>query len=114
MMRLVFLFSLAACSQASDGLDTGYIEDVVCSHPSSQFEAQVEVNYRDNGFDSVEFVLEQSEEFWFVELQPPNEEFLTGIRKCKSSSLIAIQTLRTTLLFAGVRSESRNQSCKDF
>ena len=74
MMRLVFLFSLAACSQASDGLDTGYIEDVVCSHPSSQFEAQVEVNYRDNGFDSVEFVLEQSEEFWFVELQPPNEE----------------------------------------
>lgn len=74
MMRPFFLFSLAACSLAPDDLDTGYTEDVVCSHPSSQFEAQVEVNYRDDGFDSVEFVLEQNEEFWFVELQPPSEE----------------------------------------
>ena len=80
-MRLVFLFSLAACSQAPDGLDTGYIEDVVCSHPSSQFEAQVEVNYRDDGFDSVEFVLEQSGEFWFVELQPPSEEVVDWYTK---------------------------------
>ena len=50
---------------------------VMCSHPTSQFEAQVEVNYRDRDYAGVEFVLEQRGEWWVVELWQPNEQIDT-------------------------------------
>ena len=78
MTRFIFSSLLAGCSQVGyDTLDTGTFEEVVCSHPSSQFEAQVEVNYQDEDFSSVEFVLGQDEEFWIADLQRPNEDVET-------------------------------------
>ena len=68
MTRFILSSLLAGCSQVDyDTLDTGTFEEVVCSHPSSQFEAQVEVNYQDEDFSSVEFVLGQDEEFWIAD-----------------------------------------------
>ena len=78
MTRLILSSLLAGCSQADyDVIDTGAFEEVVCSHPSSQFEAQVEVNYQDEDFTSVEFILGQNEEFWIADLQRPNEDVTT-------------------------------------
>jgi hypothetical protein len=78
MMKFISLITLVACSQVDyDNIDTGDIEEVVCSHPSSQFEAQIEINYPDNDFLSVEFVLGQNEEFWVVDLLRPNEAIST-------------------------------------
>ena len=78
MTRFILSSLLAGCSQVDyDTLDTGTFEEVVCSHPSSQFEAQVEVNYQDEDFSSVEFVLGQDEEFWIADLQRPNEDVAT-------------------------------------
>jgi len=78
MTHFILLSLLAGCSQVDyDTLDTGTFEEVVCSHPSSQFEAQVDVNYSDEDFTSVEFVLGQNEEFWIADLRRPNEEVTT-------------------------------------
>jgi len=78
MTRLVLLSLLVGCSQADyDVIDTGAFEEVVCSHPNSQFEAQVEVNYQDEDFTSVEIILGQNEEFWIADLQRPNEDVTT-------------------------------------
>lgn len=78
MIRFISLMTLVACSKIDyDSLDTGNSEEVVCSHPSSQFEAQLEVSYHDNNFTSVEFILSQNEEFWITDLQRPNEKVST-------------------------------------
>ena len=78
MTRLVLSSLLVGCSQADyDVIDTGAFEEVVCSHPNSQFEAQVEVNYQDEDFTSVEIILGQNEEFWIADLQRPNEDVTT-------------------------------------
>ena len=78
MTRLILSSLLAGCSQADyDVIDTGAFEEVVCSHPSCQFEAQVEVSYQDEDFTSVEFILGQNEEFWIADLQRPNEDVTT-------------------------------------
>lgn len=78
MTRFILSSLLVGCSQVDyDTLDTGTFEEVVCSHPSSQFEAQVDVNYPDKDFTSVEFVLEQNKEFWIADLQRPNEDVTT-------------------------------------
>ena len=78
MMKFISLITLVACSQVDyDKIDTGDVEEVVCSHPNSQFEAQIEISYPDNDFVSVEFVLGQNEEFWITDLQRPNEKVST-------------------------------------
>lgn len=78
MTKFILLMPLVACSKIDyDSFDTGTSEEVICSHPSSQFEAQLEVNYYDNDFESVEFILSQNEEFWITDLQRPNEDIST-------------------------------------
>ena len=78
MTKFILLMPLVACSKIDyDRFDTGTSEEVICSHPSSQFEAQLEVNYYDNDFESVEFILSQNEEFWITDLQRPNEDIST-------------------------------------
>jgi len=78
MTRFILLFPLVACSKVDyDDLDTGTFKEVICSHPNSQFEAQVEVNYSDDGFTSVEFVLGQNDEFWITGLKRPDEDVMT-------------------------------------
>jgi len=78
MTRFILSMLLAGCSQGDHvTLDTGTFEEVVCSHPSTQFEARVEVNYPDEDFTSVEFVLGQNGEFWIADLQSPNEDVTT-------------------------------------
>ena len=72
-MVVLTLFFLAAC--AEDLSDTGVPDpEVMCSHPASMFEAQVEVAYPDRAnVESVEFILEQGGEFWTTYLRPPND-----------------------------------------
>ena len=50
---------------------------VICSHPISQFEAQIDIVYGDEpSIVSIEFALEQYEEWWVIDLNPPNDDDL--------------------------------------
>ena len=71
VLNLVFLM---AC--AEDLSDTRVSDpEVVCSHPASMFEAQVDVTYPDQAdIESVEFILEQDGDFWTAWLQSPNDD----------------------------------------
>ena len=65
---------MIACADYSGGLDSGDTTEVVCEHPASQFEAQIDVVYPDyNGLEGVEFILEQGD-FWTVWLQAPDDD----------------------------------------
>jgi hypothetical protein len=75
-MRTILFVFFTGCSIADlNQQDTGFIEDVSCSHPSSQFEAQIDILFEtENSVASVEFALEQYGEWWFINLNPPNED----------------------------------------
>lgn len=71
------VFAFGCATAGYDEFDSGDTVEVMCSHPVSQFEAQVEVSYADGGYTGVEFVLGQHEEWWVVDLWQPNEQINT-------------------------------------
>lgn len=72
----LFLAIFTACASEVQE-DSGEIEQdlypaLICAHPNTPYEAQIQAQYPDDDYLKVELVIEQSEEFWIGELKPPN------------------------------------------
>lgn len=77
MKRLLSFLACVGCADIDyTQFDTGLVvEEVVCSHPNTQYEAQVDINF-DLGLEEatgVEFVLEQYNEWWIIDLNEPTK-----------------------------------------
>lgn len=77
-MSWLFLVIFTSCApQTSE--DSGEIKqeiysNLTCDHPNTPYEAQIQAEYPDDDYLSVELVIEQSGEFWIGELKPPHNQ----------------------------------------
>lgn len=75
-MICLFLVILTSCATSSFE-DSGELNQesypsLDCEHPNTPYEAQIQAEYPDDEYLSVELVIEQRSEFWIGELKPPN------------------------------------------
>lgn len=81
MNKFVLLFStLIACSGKQQEENTGFVDTLtpvfICSHPNTEYEAQIEVYYQDDPFvQKVYAIIEQDEISFVVPLFKPNKKY---------------------------------------
>lgn len=71
----LFLVLITGCSEDLTD-DTAPISEelypsMICAHPNTPYEAQIQALYPDEGYEKVEIVIEQEEEFWIGLLKEP-------------------------------------------
>jgi len=73
-LALVILSSCASeVSLDSGEVDQDLYPSLICAHPNTPYEAQIQAQYPDEDYTQVELVVEQGGEFWIGKLKPPND-----------------------------------------
>lgn len=81
MNKFILLFSaLIGCSAEQQDQNTGYVDTLtpvfLCSHPHTEYEAQIEVYYQEDPFvNKVEVIIEQGEISFVAPLIKPNKKY---------------------------------------